>query len=74
MLSKLRRLWDRFFGGEPRIDTLKELQRARRVEDQLEQVTKLLKCTPDEMLTRLNKIQAHILELEEEKKRLESSK
>jgi hypothetical protein len=49
---------------EERIDTMGELARFRKLEDQTEQITKLLKCTPSEMLTRVNKIQAHIDEME----------
>ena len=36
------------------------LIKSRYLEDQTEKVTKLLKCKPDEMLTRINKIQANI--------------
>jgi hypothetical protein len=51
-----------------------ELIRARQVEDQLEVITKLLKCKPDEIDTKINKILKHIEELEAEKKSLAISK
>jgi hypothetical protein len=58
---------------EEHIDTLVELKRFRDVEDRTEQVCKLLKCNPDEMQARLNKILKHIEELEAEKAKLEEA-
>lgn len=58
-------------GELPKIDTLKELQNFREVEAQTENLAKMLKCQPDEILTKINKILTHIEQLDMEKRTLE---
>jgi len=67
LLQKLMNLLHR----EPKIDTLKELQHFRDVEDQTEKVCKILKCQPDEINAKISKVLNHISELETELKVLQ---
>jgi len=54
------------------IDTRKELENFRYVEEQTETIAKMLKCQPDEILTKINKIVAHIEAMKIEKQELEA--
>src|SRR5579864_1976990 len=61
----MKRLFEWAFGKkEEPIDTLKELARFRRVDVQIEAITKLLKCNPNEMIPKIVKIQAHVAEMQ----------
>lgn len=59
-------------GTLPKIDTLKELENFREVEAQTENLAKMLKCQPDEILTKINKILTYIEQLDLERRTLEA--
>lgn len=73
----MRKIFERLlakFKREPKIDAVAWLKRARAAEDKMEGLCKILKCKPDEVLIKINKIQTNIADLEAQIKKFEEAK